>query len=60
MSEAIPGCPELQGIAAIVSAFPLAHTPSLATPEDRHYYAVNTLSREDDAPEFHGWFVTDA
>ena len=46
MSEAMAGCPKLQGIAAIVSAFPLAHIPSLATLKDRHCYVGNTLPNQ--------------
>tara|TARA_E500000331_G_C17152520_1_gene667987 strand:- start:499 stop:690 length:192 start_codon:yes stop_codon:yes gene_type:complete len=54
MSEAIPRCPKLQGIATLESAFPFAHVLLLPTVENRLCYITIILPREDDAPKYTG------
>tara|TARA_B100000965_G_C19425507_1_gene684061 strand:- start:432 stop:605 length:174 start_codon:yes stop_codon:yes gene_type:complete len=43
MSEAIPRCPKLQGIATLESAFPFAHVLLLPTVENRLFYITIIL-----------------
>ena len=44
----------------IISEVIISHSPSVGCNKGAHGHTGVIMGREDDAPEYHGWFVTDA